>query len=114
MTLKWKDSQIFRIKNVGFSSVNAGDTGSIPDPGKSHRATQPIRHNSWMCSSAQEPQLLSPYATTTEALMPQSLCCTTEELPQREAPAPQPESRPCLLQLEEKTCMAVKTQHSQK
>ena len=78
------------------------------------RATQPIRHIYWMCSSAQEPQLLSPWATPTEARMPQSLRCATEEPPKPEAPAPQPESRPCLLQLEEKTCMAMKTQHSQK
>ena len=32
--------------------ANAGDTGSIPGPGRSHmhRATKPMRHNYWACA----------------------------------------------------------------
>ena len=57
-----------RIRTWGFSSgsvvknlpANAGDPGSIPDQERSLS----------LCSRAQELQLLSPHATTTEALMP--------------------------------------------
>ena len=56
-------------------SANAGDTGSIPGPGRSHmprsneaRAPQLLS----LCSGAREPQLLSPCATTTEALEPRA------------------------------------------
>ena len=55
-------------------SVNAGDTGSIPDPGRPH-----MPRSSWgcapqllrLCSRAQEPQLLSPRAASTEARAPE-------------------------------------------
>ena len=53
--------------------ASAGNTGLIPGPGRSH-----IPGDNWtharqllfsLCSRAGEPQLLSPWATTTEALM---------------------------------------------
>ena len=51
-------------------SVNAGDPGSSPGPGRSH-----MPRSNYACapqllslrSGAREPQLLSPRATTTEA-----------------------------------------------
>ena len=58
---------------VESSPANAGDTGSIPGPGRSHMP----RSNSAcvpqllsLCSRARKPQLLSPCATTTEAHAP--------------------------------------------
>ena len=69
------------VKN---SPANAGDTGSIPGPGRSHmpwsnyaRAPQLLS----LRSRAREPQLLSPRATTTEARASR-------------APAPQQEKPP--------------------
>ena len=50
------------VKNV---PANAGDTGSSPGLGRSHmpRALKLLS----LCSTAHEPQLLSPRAATTEA-----------------------------------------------
>ena len=52
------------VKNV---PANAGDTGSIPVPGRSHmlpsnyvHVTQPLS----LCPRTGEPQLLSPWVTT--------------------------------------------------
>ena len=63
--------------------ANAGDTGSIPGPERSHmpqsnqaRVPQLLS----LCSRAHTPQLLSPCATTTEARMP------TARAPQQEKP----------------------------
>ena len=55
------------------SIANAGDTGSIPGPGRSHiprsyKACVPQLLS--LCSRSGEPQLLSPHATVTEALAP--------------------------------------------
>ena len=52
--------------------ASAGDIGSIPDPGKSHMLWGNLPHIQLLslCSRAGEPQLLSPYATTTEARVP--------------------------------------------
>ena len=50
-------------------SVDSGDTGSIPDLGRSHML-QSTAHEPYLlspCSRAREPQLLSPCATTIEA-----------------------------------------------
>ena len=52
------------VKNL---PANAGVTGSIPGPGRSH-------------SRACEPQLLSPRATTTEAHVPRA-CAPQQEKP---------------------------------
>ena len=59
------------------------ETGSIPDPGRSHMlqsnqvctrvCTSQLLS---LCSKAWETQLLSPHAAATEACMPQSLCST--------------------------------------
>ena len=69
------------MKAVGFQGgsvvknlpVNAGDTGSIPDLGRSHvlqsnkvRVPQLLS----LSSRPQEPQLLSPCVATTEARAP--------------------------------------------
>ena len=68
-----KMNLIKKQRNWGFPGgtvvknppANAGDTGSIPGPGRSHvrwssqaRAPQLLS----LCSRAQEPQLLSPHA----------------------------------------------------
>ena len=69
------------VKNL---SANAGDTGSIPGLGRSHilwssyaRMPQLLS----LCSTAWEPQLLSPRATTTDARTPQSPCSATMRNP---------------------------------
>ena len=71
---------------------NAGDTGSIPSPRRSHmprsnyaRAPQLLS----LCSRASEPQLLSPRATTTEAQVPRAHAPQQEKPPQWEACSPQ-------------------------
>ena len=53
--------------------ANAGDTGSIPGPGRSHM----LRSN-----KAREPQLLSPHATTTEVHMPRNHALQQKKPPQ--------------------------------
>ena len=62
--------------------ANAGDMGSIPGPGRSHmpwsnKARVPQLLS--LCYGAQEPQLLSPCAATTEARRPESPCSATRE-----------------------------------
>ena len=47
-----------------------------------HGATKPMHHNYWICSRAQELQLLRPH-------MPERLCPQQEKPPQWEARAPQ-------------------------
>ena len=72
--------------------ANAGDTGSIPDPGRSHKPqgnwSQAPRLLS-LCSRAQEPRLRSPRATITDAHSQQQ-----EKLLQSEARALQLEKSP--------------------
>ena len=51
-----------------------------------------------ICSRAGDAQLLSPYATTTEACVPQSLCSTRDATTMRNLP-PQLESSPSSQQL---------------
>ena len=65
--------------------ANAGDTGLIPGPGRSHmpqsneaRAPQLLS----LCSRGDEPQLLSPCATTTEARAPRDHAPQQEKQPQ--------------------------------
>ena len=48
-------------------------------------ATKPMHHNYWACG----PQLLSPWATTTEACAPRARAPQQEKPPQWEAHAPQ-------------------------
>ena len=71
--------------------ANAGDTGSSPGPGRFHmlqsnefRAPQLLS----LRFRAREPQLLSPCATTTEALLPRAHALQQEKPPQWEACAP--------------------------
>ena len=62
--------------------ANAGDTGLIPDPRRSHMPGSNKAHVPQLlrlCSRAREPQLLSSCAVTTEACAPQSLCSATGE-----------------------------------
>ena len=64
------------VKNL---PADAGDTDLTPDPGRSHMlwCEDPTKSN-WtcvtqllsLCFRAQEPQLLSPCVTTTEAVVP--------------------------------------------
>ena len=58
------------VKNL---PANAGDTGSIPGPGRSHVPWSNEAHAPQLlslCSRAREPQLLSPHVTITEACAP--------------------------------------------
>ena len=72
--------------------ANAGDTGSIPGPGRPR-----MPQSNWACapqllslhSRACEPQLLSLRATTTEARVPRAHAPQQEKLPQWEILAPQ-------------------------
>ena len=53
--------------------ANAGDTDSIPGPGRSHMPQSNSVHAPQLlslCSRARKPQLLSPCAATTEAHVP--------------------------------------------
>jgi len=62
--------------------ASAGDRGSIPDPGRSGMLWSNWAHRLQLlslCSRAQEPQLLSPCVTATEAIRPQSPCSETRE-----------------------------------
>ena len=89
------------VKNM---PANAGDVGSSPCPGRSHkqdsvaswsnkaRAPQPLS----LRSRAREPQLLSPRATTTEARAPRACALQQEKPPQWEARAPQWRVAPAL------------------
>ena len=68
--------------------ASAGDTGSSPGPGKSHvprsnQARAPKLLS--LRSRAQEPQLLSPCATTTEARAPRAPALQQEKPVQGEA-----------------------------
>ena len=72
--------------------VNAGDTGLIPDPGRSHMLQSNQAHMPQLpClySRAQEPQLPSPQAATTKARVPQSSHSAREKPPPGEARVPQ-------------------------
>ena len=66
--------------------ANAGDTGSIPGPGRSHmlqsnKARVPLLRLS-LCSRACKPQLLSLRAATTEACVPRARAPQQEKPPQ--------------------------------
>ena len=85
--------------------VNAGDTGLIPDPGRSHMLQSNQAHMPQLpClySRAQEPQLPSPQAATTKARVPQSSHSAREKPPPGEARTPQPDSEPPLTATREK------------
>ena len=65
--------------------ANAGDTGSIPGPGRSH-----MPRSNWVLapqllslrSRGRKPQLLSPRAATTEAHVPRACIQQQEKPPQ--------------------------------
>ena len=86
LTLKKKDLGDFLVGAVvGNPPAIAGDTGSSPGLGRSHmprtnkaRAPQLLSLRSRAC----EPQLLSPCATTTEALVPRARALQQEKPPQ--------------------------------
>ena len=87
------------VKNL---PATAGDTGSIPGPGRSHmpqsnyaRVPQLLS----LCSRACEPQLLSPHTTTTEAHVPRAHASQREATAMR-SPCTTIKSSPCSLQLE--------------
>ena len=94
--------------------ANAGDTGSIPDPGRSHM----LQGNQFLalqrlCSGAREPN----YGALTLRLLgpecPGACAPKQEKPPPQEACAPHLESSPRSQQAE-KSRAAAKTQHSQK
>ena len=101
------------VKNL---PANAGDTGSSPGLGRSHRlwsnwAREPQLLS--LCSRARKPQLLSPRATTTEACAPRACAPQQEKPPQWEARTPQLRVDP-LAATRESPRTATKTQLSQK
>ena len=67
------------------SPANAGNMGLIPAPGRSHMP--------WS-GKAHVPQLLNPHTTTTEALVPRTLCSNTRETMRMRSPRVQLESHP--------------------
>ena len=72
--------------------ANAGDTGSIPGPGRSHMPWSNSAHAPQLLSlhsRAHKPQLLSPRSITTEACMPRAHALQQEKPPQLEAHTPQ-------------------------
>ena len=70
------------IKNPPAS---AGDTGSIPGPGRSHMTMEQLSQ----CATTTEPALYSLWATTTEARAPRARAPQQEKPPQWETRAPQ-------------------------
>ena len=87
--------------------ANAGDTGLLPGPGRSH-----MPRSNWarvpqllsLRSGAHDPQLLSPCATTTEARTPWSPRSATGEATTMRSPRTAAKSNPRSPQLE-KACM---------
>ena len=68
------------VKN---SPTNAGDSSSIPDPGRSHMPGSKLTRCPQLLSlwsRARELQLLSPYATATEAQCP-GACAPQQKKP---------------------------------
>jgi len=95
--------------------ANAGDTGLVPDLGRSQiEAAKPTCYNYWACAPepgncndwAHMPQLLKP-------THPKALALQQEKPPQSEPYAPKLKSGPHSPQLE-KAPAAMKTQHGQK
>ena len=74
------------------SACQCRDTGSSPGLGGSHMLQSNWPHVPQLlslCSGAREPQLQSPHAATTEALMPRARALQQEKPLQWEAHAPQ-------------------------
>ena len=85
---------------------NAEDTGSICHPGRSHlpRSNQAcVPQLLSLCSRAQEPQLLSPRATVTEAQVPWGLCSATREATAMKSLHTATREKPLLATTREKT-----------
>ena len=85
------------VKNL---PANPGDTGSIPDPRRSHVALEQLNlcvpQLVSLCRRAWGPQFLSPCAPTAEAYLPYSLCPATREASTVRSPrSPQLEKSPC-------------------
>ena len=76
--------------------ANAGDTGSNPDPERSHMpwGNQACVQLQILCSRAWEPQLLSPCVVTTEVRVPYSLCPIRREAITRRGSYTAPREKP--------------------
>ena len=61
--------------------ANAGDMGSIPDPGRPHRprCSLVVSQLLSLCSRAGELQLQNPHTATIEACVPKGLCSAARE-----------------------------------
>ena len=91
------------VKNL---PANAGGTGSSPGPGRSYMPQSNQAHVPQLLSlfsKAQQPQLLSLSATTTEACTPRDRAPQQEKPPQMRSPHTATKSSPRSLQLE-KAC----------
>ena len=84
---------------VSDPSASAGDTDSIPGPGRS-QDTQARAQLLSLHSRAHEPQLLSLCAATAEARAPEHGAPQQAKSPKCETHTSQLESNPCSLQLE--------------
>ena len=91
--------------------ANAGDTGSIPDPGRSHVPWSNEAQASQLQSN--EPVLYSPGASTTKANVPRSLCSATREATVLRSPHTDAREEPPLATTREKPAEQQR-QHSQK
>ena len=69
------------VKNL---PANAGDTGSVPDQGRSHMLRSNKAHVPQLlslCSRTLELQLLSPWTATTEPCVPRACALQLEKPP---------------------------------
>ena len=88
--LKWITGGFPGGSAVKTLPVNAGDTGLIPDAGRSRLLCSNEAHEPQLlslCSGVQELRLLSPHATTTEPVCPRAHAPQQEKPPQQEARA---------------------------
>ena len=90
------------VKNL-HTNAETGVQSLIQKDSRCHGATQPIGHNYWASGArAQEPQLSSLLATTTEARCPQA-CASQQKKPLRSLSSAMKTS-PHSLQLEKSPC----------
>ena len=93
------------------------DTDSIPDPGRFHKLRSNWAYKSQLLSLCSQAQGRSYWASMLPQLKPtrpRSCAPKSDRAPRWEVHTPQLKSSPCSSQLEKKTLVVSKTQHSQK
>ena len=104
-------SLVTRWQRICLSMLEIQVQSLIQEDPTCWAATKPVRHN---YSRAQEPQLLSSCAATTEAHMTWNQCFTTREATTMRSPNTTTKSSLLLTATRESWCAAMKTQCSQK